>query len=441
MSRKRPKQQRKAGHKGPAPHYRSKQTGQRGKEHSAAPTPPVKSSTPSRLLSLEPLAPLVIRSGRPFDDQAGVDPARFPPPSTTSGCLRTAWARQIGEAFSDKLARLGLRGPLLARPDAKGKLQVLVPKPADALYFGHGDKARCVRAEPLAYADDCGSDLPTDLTPLQLAEPQAEKPGKGPQWWTLQQLLDFRCGTTPSHAELCTHGWSPPDGELRTHVRIDPDTGAAAASQLFQTQGLDLSLDHDPTAQANEPQQGQKPASTANCTSLRLLLRSDEPLAPALVHLGGKRRLAALEPEPADAWPKPSEDWWQRIRDDEGLTLTLLTPALFDAGYRPGWLGSDLKGSPPQAGGLRLQLVAAANERWQPQSGWDLANRRPRPTRKLVPAGATYWLRLLEPGAADDLPRTWLTSLCDQPQDRLDGFGLALPAPWTPPPTTPNITD
>ena len=44
---------------------------------------------PSTIISLDPLAPLIIRSGRPYDGQAGVDPARFPPPSTTAGCLRS----------------------------------------------------------------------------------------------------------------------------------------------------------------------------------------------------------------------------------------------------------------------------------------------------------------------------------------------------------------
>jgi len=32
------------------------------------------------VVSLEPLAPLIVRSGRPFDDQAGADAPRFPPP-------------------------------------------------------------------------------------------------------------------------------------------------------------------------------------------------------------------------------------------------------------------------------------------------------------------------------------------------------------------------
>ena len=113
--------------------------------------------------------------------------------------------------------------------------------------------------------------------------------------------------------------------------------------------------------------------------------------------------------------------------------LTLLTPGVFSAGYRPGWLDHALTGSPPAAPGLKLRLRAAALERWQPHSGWDLAQRQPRPTRKLVPAGATYWFDVLDACDKDSLAALWLASLCDEQQDRRDGFGLALPGPWTPP--------
>jgi CRISPR-associated protein Cmr3 len=155
-----------------------------------------------------------------------------------------------------------------------------------------------------------------------------------------------------------------------------------------------------------------------------------------LVHLGGERRLARLEPRPVDTWPKPPEGWIEGIRAAKGLTLTLLTPALFAVGYRPGWLqpGSDgvLSGAPPGLPVLTLRLRAAAVGRWQPHSGWDLAAQVPRAGRKLVPAGAVYWLEVEGEPSLEDLNALWLASLCDHPQDRRDGFGLALPAPWDP---------
>lgn len=445
----------------------------------------------SPVVSLDPLAPVIVRSGRPFDDQSGADPARFPPPSTVAGCLRTAWARETGRDFGPELARLAVAGPLLFNPENRDEHRVLAPKPADALYFGHGDAARCVRAEPRAFEAGCGADMPDGLLPVQLVERVDGKPGGGPAWWSWADLLAFRLGEEipstrtvgtggtgeadgtgeagraggngrpPSSREdghphgavhpdtgaadadteqspdeqrfyerLCENGWSPPpQGDRRTHVAIDPGTRAAAAGRLFQTEGLDL--DAPAAAQDREPPAGEKrwPAAAGG---LRLLARCGEALGEGLVHLGGERRLAALQPEPEDIWPSPPPGWLDRIVRAGGLSLTLLTPAIFSAGYRPGWLDADLAGSPPAVPGLRLQLRAVAVGRWQPHSGWDLVRGRPRPSRKLAGAGAVYWFRILDGIDSGALDALWLASIGDGEQDRRDGFGLALPSPWEP---------
>ena len=320
-------------------------------------------SAPSVVVSLEPLAPIVVRSGRPLEGKSDADPARFPPPSTLAGCLRTAWARATAQPFGPELARLAVAGPLLLDRDNR----ILAPKPADALYFGHGDSARCVRAEPRTFKAGCGADLPDDLLPVLLTERVSGKLGDGPAWWSWNDLLAFRGGETVTHARLCRNGWSPPPGDRRTHVAIDPNTGAAAAGRLFQTEGLDLDASHD----SGRPSAG----------GLRLLARCGEALGGTLVHLGGKRRLSALQPEPEEIWPASPLGWLDRIAHAGGLCLMLLTPAIFSAGYRPGWLDQELIGSPPDMPGLRLQLRAVAVDRWQPHSGWDIARRRPRPSR------------------------------------------------------------
>ncbi|TVQ93799.1 MAG: CRISPR-associated protein Cmr3 [Chromatiaceae bacterium] len=384
---------------------------------------PLQSLAPSPVVSLEPLAPLIIRSGRPFDDQAGADAPRFPPPSTLAGCLRTAWARAHGKPFDPELAELAVSGPLLARLDAGGGVRLLAPKPADAHYFGEGTAARCVRAEPRAFEAGCGADLPADLQPVCLSEMVQGKASKGPAWWDWEDLLAFRTGRMLDHKTLSARGWTPPSGDQRTHVAIEAATQAAESGRLFQTEGLDLEPDNPWLEKPEAPR-------------LLLLARCAEPLPAALVHLGGERRLARLHPEPETAWPTPPDTWFKDIHRAGGLTLTLLTPAVFEKGYRPGWLNTRvddrLTGEPPIAPGVRLQLIAAAVERWQPLSGWDLARQEPRPTRKHVGAGATYWFRLLDTPSPEALAPLWLASLCDLEQDRRDGFGLALPAPWTP---------
>lgn len=369
---------------------------------------------PGNVVTLDPLAPVIVRSGRPFDDQQIPDPARFPPPSTVAGCLRTAWARATGKPFGRHLAELSVSGPLLlTRSD-----RTLVPKPADALYFGHGDSAKCVRAEPGAFDPDCDADLPNGLLPVQLGPEVQGKRGEGPAWWSLDDLLDFRSGTDVTHGRLRKNGWSPGEGDRRTHVAIDRKTGASDAGRLFQTEGLVLD--------------GGLCSSDAGAGGLRLLVRIGESLGAALVHLGGERRLAALEPASEDAWRAPRQGWFDGIARQGGLSLTLLTPAIFSAGYRPGWLDDSLSGSPPAVPGVRLRLRAVAGERWQPHSGWDLAANRPRATRKLARAGSTYWFDILGDADPAALHKLWLANVSDDDQDRRDGFGLLVPGPWTP---------
>jgi CRISPR-associated protein Cmr3 len=390
----------------------------------------------SRFVTLTPLAPVIVRSGRPFDGWTGVDPARFPPPSTLAGCLRTAWARAEGVEFplatdqeaaaalADRFAAQAVAGPLLLRGST-----VLLPKPADALYFGHGAQARCVRAEPQPFVPGCGADLPRGLLPVRLSEPVQGKPGPGPSWWAWDDWLDFRRGREVLHADLEERGWSPPPGDRRTHVAIEPDTQAAADGRLFQTEGLDF---------VARPKYGTTDAFWGE--PLRLLARFDQPLGPSVVPLGGERRLSALVPEPEGRWPEPPDIWFDDIVRAGGLSLTLITPGLFADGFLPGWLNTEQRGVPPVAmfeevrreGWPGLRLHAAAVERWQPHSGWDLARQQPRATRKLVPAGATYWFGLEDGAEPDVLRGLWLASICDAAQDRRDGFGLVLPAPWTP---------
>lgn len=362
----------------------------------------------SAVVSLEPLAPIIIGSGRPFG-QSVANSALFPPPSTVAGCLRTAWARATGTPFGPNLAKISVDGPLLLNCDN----QVLVPKPADALYFGHGKAAACVRAEPSPF-NVGDADLPDGLLPVRLTKQIQGKPGDGPAWWSWEDLIEFRNGKKVYHTALCKNGWTPPAGDCRTHVAIDPLTGAADAGKLFQTEGMDFAAR----------------ACDDSVVGTRLLVRFEKKLGETLVHLGGERRLAALHPEEKATWPEPPDGWLDKIRDSGGLCLTLLTPGIFSAGYRPGWLNAKLTGSPPDASGLKLQLRAVAIDRWQPHSGWDLAKQQPRPTRKLAGAGTTYWFRIVD--GDGDLDALWLTNVSDLDQDRRDGFGLALPSPWKP---------
>ena len=165
----------------------------------------------------------------------------------------------------------------------------------------------------------------------------------------------------------------------------------------------------------------------------RLLVRFEKDLSKTLVHLGGERRLAALHPEEKATWPEPPKGWLgQNPRQRRPLPDTADAGDFLGLDIGQAWLNECLTGSPPATSGLQLQLCAVAIDRWQPHSGWDLANQQPRPTRKLAGAGTTYWFRILNGSDSSVLKALWLTSVSDDDQDRRDGFGLALPSPWKP---------
>lgn len=361
---------------------------------------------------IEPQAPLVIRSGRPFDDQAGADSARFPPPSTLAGTLRTAHADSTGKPLSLDLAKIAVAGPLPVKLDAAGQpAGLLVPKPADALYFwaNENKEKRLLRVAPQRLHKGEGCDLPKGLLPLQLTEPVQGKPAGGPRWWSWQDLLKWRAGKELDFKTVERDGWTPLADEIRTHIGIQRETQAAESGKLFQTAGLSF---------------WEKPADDDKLpnSSIGLVGRIAGEIANGVVTLGGERRLSAIKLADDQLWPSLPGEQVESIRQAGGLSLTLLTPGLFAAGWRP-----------PELPGLRL--VAAALERWLPHSGWDLAKKQARAGRKLVPAGAVYWYAIDDPTGIDDaaLANLWLSPLGEHEQDCRDGFGLVLPQPWMPP--------
>ena len=390
---------------------------------------------------LQPLAPLVVRSGRPFDDQAGADAARFPPPSTLAGALRSALADTRGEAYSAALLEVPVRGPLPARLSASGQPgSLLVPRPADALCFWSADKRskRLVRAAPAAFAAGEGADLPAGLLPVRLVEPVRGKPAPAPAWWALEDFLRFRCGESldmQAIAErVAENGWTPNCIDPRTHVAIDPSRQAAANGKLFQTTGMEFiqrvkSRQHDTIGEG---------ALSESLRPIGLFGSIAGDIAPGVIPLGGERRLSAIGAADESLWPEADAAAFDAITAAGGVVLSLLTPALFAEGWQPGWLQPAglgqkgyLEGTPPGCEGVTLRLRAAALDRWQPHSGWDLAARQPRAGRKLVPAGAAYWFEIIA-GDGAALRPLWLGSVCDGEQDRRDGFGLALIHPWSP---------
>jgi CRISPR-associated protein Cmr3 len=116
---------------------------------------------------------------------------------------------------------------------------------------------------------------------------------------------------------------------------------------------------------------------------------------------------------------------YQAIVESRACRLLLVTPACFARGFLPTWLLSC-------ASGAQATVVAAAVPRYQTASGWDYKERRPKPTRRLAPAGSVYFIKLGGDDAAINrfVDAIWMQTVSDEAQARLDGFGLAVLGTW-----------
>lgn len=395
---------------------------------------------------LRPKAPLLFRSGRPFGLRAETLP--FPPPSTVAGALRGILFETRPEAFgSGKLAELdavAVAGPLLVRRYLDGRrTDLLLPKPADAIYAGKGryeaSKVLLHRLQPRAIgaAAEEGMDLPDGLWPVFPVPDFLDKPRDGPAFWRFDPLLAWLSGANrrnPKHEysqdELPELGAGPLPIDTRAHVAIQPETLTAKPGALFETRRLDFG----PRRLAN---------AWDHC-EYSLLVRCDETLPDGFFTLGGKGGLTYLEASP-HGWPECPRSLTEALAKADGLRLVLATPGYFREGWRPLWLtkrNGAWRGSPPGFGQLTLVLRAVALERWQAHSGWDtLAFERAdatlrkdvrfpiTPAWRLAPAGSVYWFDI-ESGRPEDAAKLWLRSISDGERARRDGFGLVLPGVW-----------
>lgn len=390
---------------------------------------------------IEPHDPLIVRDSRPFDTTPGVRASSqtFPPPSVTAGGIRTRagdgqpWDPQRVTA----VRTITLRGPLLVQLDANGAPQhILVPAPADAVVFqtetpGTGD------IQPLTPHDlpaGAQTDL-EDLRPVGLLNPDPRKPiGTAPRFWRWEHMLKWLTVRTPwSGVDLSDLGLERIDVDVRTHVAIDPDRQSALDGALFQTRGLSFT--------ALQRSSDQAEATPLAYTQLRHVQRlgllvaarypDDPQLNPPSDHiapLGGERRLMHWRVTDYRLPPCPPE-LREQIVASGTCRLLLLTPAQFADGFRPaddGWLFGTQQS-------IRVHLEAIAVPRPQTISGWDLALRAPKRTRRLAPAGTVLFLRL--EGSPDAVRRwidnTWMLCISDGEVERQDGFGLALLGAWT----------
>lgn len=386
---------------------------------------------------LEPRDPLIVRDGRPFgpDPGARARSLSFPMPSTTTGGLRNRAGLNAQGVFDrgkiDTVLQIGVRGPLLAMLADDGTFaEWLAPAPADALWLQPKKDSHKVSADPsrmqllpIRTDPDRESVSPTDPN-LALIGPRVavqEKPlEQPPRFWKWHAFEAWLTTPTDGVHQPGTIGIAGPTTESRMHVRVNPETQTAEDDLLFQTSGLEFT---DKTGKR-----------------LALVIDSAEPLEQfkqgGFAPLGGERRLVAWRPG-APNLPTCPDPIRRRIVQERACRIVLLTPGVFTAGYIPSWLLQ-------QHGGVTAKLQAALVTRPLVISGWDMRadngpgkpTGKPKPTRRLAPAGSVYFVTLPDADTASVdavnqwIDAIWIQNISDEGQDRLDGFGLAVLGTW-----------
>lgn len=382
---------------------------------------------------IEPHDPLIVRDGRPFGPTPGARarPLDFPFPSTIAGGLRTRAGQEPNGVFNkeniEAVKQISVRGPLLVELDEEDKPEFLVPAPRDALLLKNDkdedededEKVFRHRLRPLQM-DDALANMPDDLPPVGLPQPDLRKPYKdAPRFWYWKDtFVQWLTSPTDKVEEVnpTALGHDGPGKEWRIHVKIDPRSFTGEEGALFATGGLVFW--QRPSNEAHKLSPVRRLALAAAVENLNGL-NIEEAFAP----LGGERRM--MRWHQGKTLPKLPEGLAAAIAEKGYCRLILLTPACFQDGWKPDWLLQARYGVTPE-------LKAAVVGKPQTVSGWDFEKRGPKPTRRLVPAGSVYYLYLGDDAAAAEewVKAMWLQNVSDDEADRLAGFGLAAIGIW-----------
>jgi CRISPR-associated protein Cmr3 len=322
--------------------------------------------------------------------------------------------------------QVSVRGPLLVEV-GEDDVRWLAPAPADAsihqteLY--DEQRGTLVRLVPVELPASALSDTSHGLLG-QAGKPDIHKAHPlAPQFWCWEHFAAWLQAPTPGEIDPTAYGIRGLATSARMHVRITAETQTAREGFLYQTRGLEF--------------------TTRDRSRRRLALAAHVEIAAnehtlfahfagGIAPLGGERRLMRWEQRDTTL-PAAPKGLFGQIGNDRACRIMLMTPGYFRAGFQPD--------SSALAPGLHLTLVAAAVSRVQIVSGWDMLYQHengalgaPKPTRRLSPAGAVYFVRFDDNDATRAIERwareLWMTCISEDAQSKRDGFGLVALGTW-----------
>jgi CRISPR-associated protein Cmr3 len=372
-------------------------------------------------LKIRPLNPLISRDSRPFGQGQGtrIRSLDWLNPSVVCGALRSYAGKIHGNFNVSELTSIKVRGPFLECRDS-----LYFPRPLDCVsneYIGKDYTLYAIRPNALEAGDGC-VEMPLGLLPAFIEGlPDYDfKPIHLPEFWSAEAMRRWLAGegSFKLSSEECLAG---PAKDERTHVGMDPTTGASSDSLLFSTTGLDF--------------------KTKDCNGEVLQMTAAIEAVPpdddykkhieemsGLHPVGGERRLAEwnVVREEALGWTPPTT-----APKGVRLRMILATPAIFKEGWLPGWIDKKSKKGHIPNTSFPVTLVSAIVGRWVPISGWSYARPYgPKTLRRMAPAGSVYFFEAEREITSQEWNDIWLRSVCDEVQDKNDGFGAALWGAW-----------
>jgi CRISPR-associated protein Cmr3 len=392
---------------------------------------------------------LRLRDGFTITDARGFNvgggaPARslpWPLPSTVAGALRAAIGHlenfiPVAEGdHSDRgyweslLTQVHIRGPVAVQARYVGaelEWKALWPAPRDAMFYpahtsSTAPELRRLDPKPTTRTNEGARSLgPAERLHDALRGlwwptlGDRRKPLEMPAWWTHEDFTRWlRAPDTTAPTRVRAS-----ESRLNVRVNIDPATGAARDGALFAHDTREVLV---------------RDAEHDTCDETAIVAEISEPIDGA-VRFGGVGRVASIEAYDGAALAPPIDLFSTAVTR---LRLVLVTPGAFTKGWLPDWLeAGDRNGNPVFVGtlpGTRVTAVlrAAILDRAVPLSGWDLAKRGPKPSRRLVPSGAVYFVELDEALSPTEATKLWLRSMQrDDSAEARDGFGLMVPGVW-----------
>jgi CRISPR-associated protein Cmr3 len=413
---------------------------------------------------VEPRDPLIAREGRPFGPDAGAAATTlpFPFPSTLAGGARSRSAIDENGIFQyerddqmspealqarlkhlEELKAIRIRGPLLVQlPNESNDLAAdddawLVPMPNDAQLLKADSKETVLlrRLVPLTPPPGAQTDFAQNEREKQLllvgqenvtpSGPRKSLSHKLRYWhwkWFQSWLINPAQLEQEKSMPLASLGYEDLVRDYRLHVSMDSEREMGKDGLLFGTSGLEFT------------HLGDNEQRLYGARRLALAIDVEDAdhgtsLLPGVASLAGERRIVTWR-QSTQHFPTCPVSIKEAIKRDGHCRLVLLTPASFTEGYYPTWLRT----THAQAWGVTVKPLAIAVRRPQVVSGWDLAVSRPKPSRRLAPAGTVFFLSVQgdEEAALDAwIEHTWMHCISDDDQDRRDGFGLAVLGTWS----------